>query len=109
LIYSVKTDELLILLKERFDCIIIDSPPIGEVSDTFYLAAKADTCLIILRVNKTSKDMIERTVNDLKISEIKSTGLVINDIDSEGKRYGFGGKYGYGYRYGNSYIKGNKG
>ena len=47
--------------------------------------------------------MIERTVNDLKISDIKSSSLVINDIGSEGKGYGYGGKYGYGYGYGNVY------
>jgi capsular exopolysaccharide synthesis family protein len=105
---SVKTDELLNLLKQRFDCIIIDSPPIGFVSDTFYLAALADTCLIIVRLNRTSKDMINRTVNDLKISDIKSSSLVINDIGSEGKGYGYGGKYGYGYGYSNEYDKSKK-
>ena len=105
---SAKTDELFNLLKERFDYIIIDSPPIGTVSDTFYLAALADTCLIIVRLNKTSKDMIERTVNDLKISDIKSSSLVINDIGSEGKGYGYSGKYGYGYGYGYVYGKGKK-
>jgi capsular exopolysaccharide synthesis family protein len=105
---SAKTDELLNLLKERFDCIIIDSPPIGTVSDTFYLAALADTCLIIVRMNKTSKDMIERTVNDLKISDIKNSSLVINDIGYEGKAYGYGGKYGYGYGNGNMYGKEKK-
>ena len=52
--------------------------------------------------------MIERTVNDLKISDIKRFSLVINDIGSEGKGYGYGGKYGYGYGYGNVYSKGEK-
>jgi Mrp family chromosome partitioning ATPase len=97
------------LLKQRFDYIIIDSSPIGAVSDTFYLAALADTCLIIVWMNKTSKDMIKRTVNDLKISDIKSSSLVINDIGAEGKGYGYGGKYGYGYGYGNVYGKRKKG
>lgn len=92
------------MLKERFDIIILDSPPIGSVSDTFYLAALADTCLITVRLNKTSKDIIERTVNDLKNSEIKSTSLIINDIGSEGTGYGYLGKYGYGYGYGNCKV-----
>jgi tyrosine-protein kinase Etk/Wzc len=109
LISSTKSNELLNLLKEKFDYIIIDSPPIGTVSDTFYLSALADTCLIIIRLNKTSKDMIERTLNDLKISDIKSISLVINDIGAEGKGYGYGEKYGYGYGYGNMYGKKKKG
>ena len=49
---SAKTSELFTLLRERFDYIIIDSPPIGAISDTFYLATLADTCLIIVRPTK---------------------------------------------------------
>jgi capsular exopolysaccharide synthesis family protein len=96
LISSPKTDELMILLKERFDCIIIDTPPIGSVSDTFYLASLADTCLIIVRMNKTPKEMIARTIKDLKIRGVKNSSLVLNDIDYEVKGYGYGGKHGYG-------------
>jgi tyrosine-protein kinase Etk/Wzc len=103
LIALQKTDGLLRLLKEMYDCIIIDSSPIGTVSDAFHLVTLADTCLIIVRLNKTLKDMIKRTVNDLKISDIKSSSLIINDISSRGKGYGYGGKYGY--RYGNIYDK----
>jgi len=100
---STKTGELLTLLKERFDYIIIDSPPIGSVSDTFHIATLADTCLIIVRQNKTLKYLLEGTIKDLQISDIKSTSLVINDIGSEDKGYGYGGKYGYGYGYGYGY------
>ncbi len=105
---SSKTDELFNLLKERFDYIIIDSPPIGTVSDTFHLAMIADTCLIIVRQNKTLKYLLEGTVKDMKISNIKSVSLVVNDIGSEGKGYGYGGKYGYGYGYENEYGKETK-
>jgi len=97
LISSAKTAELFISLKERFDYIIIDSPPIGSVSDTFHLASLADICLIIVRQNKTFKHMLEGTINDLKISSIKNISLVINDIGLKVNGYGYFGKYGYGY------------
>lgn len=105
LISSEKTDELFRLLKERFDCIIIDTPPIGSVSDTFYLASLADTCLIIVRMNKTSKEMISRTIKDLRIRRVKNSSLVLNDIDYEVKGYSYSRKYGYGNMDGNNRKK----
>jgi capsular exopolysaccharide synthesis family protein len=102
---SGKTAELFNLLKERFDYVIIDSPPIGLVSDTFHLATLSDTCLIIVRQNKTLKYLLEGTVKDIKTSDIKNVSLVVNDIGLAGKGYGYGGKYGYGYggKYGYGY------
>lgn len=100
---SPKTGELFNLLKERFDCIIIDSPPIGTVSDTFHLATLVDTCLLIVRQNQTLKHLLVGTVKDLQISDIQSVSLVVNDIGTEGRGYGYGGKYGYGHGYGYGY------
>jgi capsular exopolysaccharide synthesis family protein len=89
-----KTDELIRLLREKYDCIIIDSSPIGTVSDTGHLASLADTCILILRRNITLKYLLENTISDIKISDIKSLCLVINDLGSGDKRYGYGGKQG---------------
>jgi len=102
---SSKTAELFNLLKEKFDYIVIDSPPIGTVSDTFHLATLADTCLIIVRQNNTLKHLLEGTIKDMNISRINNTSIVVNDI---GKRVnGYSGKYGYGYNYGYGYGYGN--
>jgi capsular exopolysaccharide synthesis family protein len=105
---SAKTAELFSLLKERFDYIIIDSPPIGAVSDTFHLATLADICLLIVRQNQTIKHLLEGTVKDLQISNIQSISLVVNDIGIEGRGYGYGygRKYGYGYGYGYGKVYG---
>jgi len=103
---SAKTSELFELLKSRFDYIIIDSPPIGSISDTFHLTILADTCLMIVRQNKTLKYLLERTLKEMQGSDINSLSLVINDITSDSKRYGYGGGYGYGYgnKYGYGYT-----
>lgn len=87
-----KTAELLKLLKEIFEYIIIDSSPIGMVSDTFHLASLADTCILIIRQNLTSKDLLESTLKEVKISEIKSICLVVNDMVPG---YSYGRSYGY--------------
>jgi capsular exopolysaccharide synthesis family protein len=90
-----KTDELLKLLKEKFEYIIIDTSPIGTVSDAFHLATLADTCILIVRQNMTLKDLLKNTANELKTIDIKSISLLVNDLGSEYKRYGYSGSYGH--------------
>jgi len=90
-----KTDELLKLLKERYDYIIIDSSPIGVVSDTFHLASLADACLLVIRPGRTIKDALEMVITEINSSGIKGVSLVINDIKSDSKHYSYGEKYGY--------------
>ena len=90
-----KSSELLKILKEKYDYIIVDSSPIGIVSDTHHLAALADACLLVIRPNKTLKDLLDTTITDIKINRIRSVSLVINDIYSDMRQYGYGEKFGY--------------
>ncbi len=90
-----KTQELLRLLKQSYDYIFIDSSPIGIVSDTYYLASLADACLLVVRPDKTLREGFINTLNEIHSSGIKSVSLVINDIQSDSKHYGYGERYGY--------------
>ena len=90
-----KTEELFKLLRERFDYIIVDSSPIGLVSDTYHLASMTDACLLVVRPRHTLRDMFERTLSEISERGIRSVSLVVNDIRSDGKQYGYGEKYGY--------------
>lgn len=90
-----KTVELIDTLKRNYDYIIIDSSPVGIVSDTIRLAALADACLIVVRPNKTLRDIYRSALNEVEISEVKSAGLIINDVVMNRKRYGYSEKYGY--------------
>ncbi len=90
-----KTDELFKQLKERYDYIIVDTSPIGVVSDTYYLASLADTCIMVVRPGRTFRTMFENTMHEIEISGIKDMSLVINDLQSHKNKYGYGEKYGY--------------
>jgi len=90
-----KTKDLFRLLKEKFDYIIVDSSPIGVVSDTYHLASLSDACLLVVRPGKTLKDMFINTLQELEASSARGLGLVINDIPADAKHYGYGEKYGY--------------
>jgi tyrosine-protein kinase Etk/Wzc len=102
---SDKTAQLFKLLKEKYDCIVVDSSPVGSISDTFHLASMSDACLMIARMNITFKELLSETIKDLKNSNIKGLGLLVNDLATNNRHYGYGGKYGYS----NNYKKGKNG
>ena len=95
LIALEKTGELMKELKEKYDYIIIDTSPIGLVSDTFNLAAHADTCLLVVRPGKTLRDMLDLTIKEINESSIKSVSMVINDIPTDSKYSYYREKYSY--------------
>jgi capsular exopolysaccharide synthesis family protein len=102
-------------LKSIFDCIIIDSAPVGLVSDAFTLSSYANASLYIVRHGYTLKRQLAM-VNDLYLQKrLSQMGLVINDIQTQGRYkgyYGYGGGsyygYGYGYGYGGDYFEEHK-
>ena len=101
-----KTNDLVKLLKDRFDCIIIDSSPIGTVSDAFHISTMADVCLLIVRQYLTFKDPLENTLEELKLRAINCICIVFNDLEPDYKLNSYSGNYG-GYR--NVYGKEKKG
>lgn len=117
LIISSRMETLFAKLKTQYDYIVIDSAPIGLVSDSFALGQYADAVLYIVRQRYTFKKQLE-FINDLKKDgKLHNLALVINDVNLAGRYgyygYGYGYGYGYMYRYGfgygyNRYIYGGK-
>jgi len=92
-------DKLMIELREQYDYIIIDTAPIGVVSDGFTLNRFADTSLYIVRADFTHKRNIE-DATDLYINKkLKNMYFVLNGVDNNRDyRYGLSRKYEYGYK-----------
>ncbi len=105
LISSSRLNELFDYLRKHFDFIIIDSPPIGSVTDAKILATVADATLYIVRQNFTNSSFIE-LINDVKERKmLPNLNIVFNGIKVKkipGYKYGTGYNY-YGYSYGNGY------
>ena len=99
LIASGRTDELFALLKTRYDCVVIDSPPLGVVADALLLARYSDVNVIIARQNHTRKKVLASIVKELDSNGIKNKAILFNGIRETGV-YGYGYGYGYGYSYG---------
>lgn len=87
-------------LKERYDYIILDTPPVGLVSDALELSQFCDLTLYVVRQNFTKKEMLTLLNNRTKRGELINVSIIFNGYENKAK-YGVG--YGYGYGYGYSY------
>ncbi len=105
LIEQPKMDELIKNLKSRFDYIIIDTPPVAYVADTFLLAKYADVNLFVLRQNYSPKNVLD-VLNEIYASgRVHNMGIVFNDVNQSaiyGLKKGYGFNYGYSHGYGYS-------
>lgn len=86
-------------LKDKYDYIILDTPPVGLVTDAVELANFADVTLYVMRQNFTKKDMVNLLNNRASRGELKNVSIILNGYENKAK-YGAGYGYGYGYGYG---------
>jgi len=96
-------DKLITELRKQFDYIIIDTAPVGVVSDSFTLNRLVDANLYVVRAEYTPKKNIEEATNLYIHKKLKNMYFVLNGTDMNKSAYsnGYGKKYGYGYRYSN--------
>jgi len=100
LILGDSMKEMLEELKQTYDYIILDTPPVGLVSDALELSQFCDVTLYVVRQNFTKKEMLTLLNNRTKRGELNNVSIVFNGYENKAK-YGVG--YGYGYGYGYSY------
>lgn len=104
LILSPKLAELFNELKKRFDIIVIDTAPVGLVSDSMTLRKFADCTLFIVRQRYTYKKQIH-LINEMYTQQkLPRLTILINDIKTGGVYGYYGGAYNYGYGYGYGYY-----
>lgn len=105
LILTERLKYLFEQLQEEFDVVVVDSAPVGMVSDGFVLANYADATLFVVRHNYTFKKQLSLVDAVYTEKKLPHMSLVINDVKAQvgyGSyqgyvNYGYGG-YGYGYR-----------
>lgn len=101
MLLNEKVDQLFQELRNRFDAIIIDTAPVGLVSDAITLGRYADASVYIVRHGYTLKKQIQLIDDLYQHNKIPHLSIIINDIQTKagyGGYYGYGG-YGYGYGY----------
>lgn len=98
---SKRMDDFVDLMRERYDRVILDCPPISAVSDPLVIASRANGVLYVTRFNKIRRDHARKTVQRMHDAGLAIFGTVINDIDLEGREAYY---YSY-YYYQNSHYK----
>jgi capsular exopolysaccharide synthesis family protein len=98
LLHTQAFADLLQKLGDRFDRIILDTPPVGAVADAVVLATQVDGVVLVLKAGQTNRDIAKRTVKALADVKANVYGAVLNDVNLERSKYG-DYYYGYAYRY----------
>lgn len=95
LLSSERMNTFVQSVRNAYDIVVLDVPPILEVPDTQVLSAHLDGLVLVVREGKTRKDDVARTVDMLRLSKTNILGYVMNDHKGKNSGYGYG--YGYGY------------
>jgi capsular exopolysaccharide synthesis family protein len=104
LILSTGFRKMLEALREYFDFIILDSPPVCNVSDARIIGAAAESVILVVRAFSTSRHYAREAVSHLSNAHARVGGVVLNDVDvrrhsyySGYSYYGSSGYSGYGH------------
>lgn len=80
LLGSAKLRNLITLLKERFDYVIFDSPPIVSVTDAGLIGAQTDGVIMVIQANRTQKGVVKHSESLLKQAKAKLLGYILTNI-----------------------------
>jgi len=103
LIGSPKMAEFLARARNEFDAIIIDTPPVGIVTDALLLSQLSNVTLFVLRQRYTTRGSVQLLDEIYRKGEMSNVALLVNDISASGY-YGYGLRYGYSLGYGSRYY-----
>jgi capsular exopolysaccharide synthesis family protein len=116
LVLNGKLEHLLATLRATFDYIIIDTAPVGPVTDARLLAPYADATLYVVRHQRTPKFYLKMIDELYEQQDLGKLNIVFNGIKSRGlagyasgysNGYGYGNGHGYGYGYTDEHKNGN--
>ena len=87
LLESRKMEEILKILKENYDIIVLDTPPVTGLTDTLILSRLADIVLIVARAKKTTPEILNNTKESLEKVNATIGGVILNGTDKLDSKY----------------------
>jgi capsular exopolysaccharide synthesis family protein len=114
LLYSPKLKPMLDELRQQYDYIFVDCPPVEIVADATIISREADVTLFVIRAGLLERSMLPELEKSYLDKKYNNIAMLLNGTDASSSygyhRYGYGyGRYGYGYgKYGYSYYGSKK-
>lgn len=93
LLSSNRMSRMITVLRENYDYIILDLPPVAEVSDALAVAKLTDGMLLVVRQNLCDRVALNAAIRQFEFVDAKILGVVYNCTTDEGGRYGYGSRY----------------
>lgn len=88
LLASEAMEKLLKLALAKFDCVILDSPPVQLVADALVLGAQADGVMLTVRAGKTPREQVAKARDKLQRAQVRILGVLLNRLEERDDRYG---------------------
>lgn len=93
-------------LKNKFDAVLLDAPPIMGLADSLILSQYADLLVVAVDIQKTNKDALKSAMNRLKRVNAPTVGVMVTKYETQKHDdYGYGGYYYYDYKYDYKYAE----
>lgn len=94
---SSKMKELIAKLRENYDYVLLDTPPVIAVSDALYVARNTDGVIFIVAQGVAKKSLVKEAIQTLKTNNVHIIGTVLTQVNLKSGEYGYG--YDYSYKY----------
>ena len=105
LLFTPLLEQMIKTMREEYDYVFIDCPPIEVVADTPIYEQFADRTIFVVRAGLMERSMLPEVNALYKEKKFKNMTLILNGTKAQGGRYGSHYGYGYGYGYGYNYNK----
>ncbi len=90
LLLNGEFEGLLRKLRETYDYIVIDTPPVGLVTDGIMAMKRADLSIYVVRANYSKKEFLRNIDRIISINKLSNVSVVLNALPNSGKTYGYG-------------------
>lgn len=105
LLFNDRLKQVIDTVREQYDYVLIDCPPIELVADTQIIEKLADRTIFVVRAGLLERSMLAELEKIYGEKKYKNMSLILNGTEGSGGRYGY--RYGYHYGYGSGYHYGS--